>query len=48
LVEIAMRGGAMFGYCATGKFGIASAPAIMMKMAITHAKIGRAMKKLDI
>jgi hypothetical protein len=38
----------MLGYCATGRFGIASAPAIMMKIATTQAKIGRAMKKFDM
>ena len=41
-------GGATLGYCATGRSGIAIAPAIMMKMATTQAKMGRLMKKLGM
>jgi hypothetical protein len=37
----------MFGYCSIGRVVIASAPATMMTMAITIAKIGRSMKKRD-
>src|ERR1700679_840845 len=40
-------GGAMLGYCATGKVTTAMAPAIIRTMAITQAKIGRSMKNLD-
>src|SRR3984885_13210844 len=43
-MEIA--GGAMLGYCATGRVTTASPPASMITIAITHAKIGRSMKKL--
>ena len=42
LIEIV--GGAMSGYCAIGKLGIAKLPASMITIAITHAKIGRSMK----
>src|SRR5580698_2185065 len=42
-MEIA--GGAMLGYCATGRVTTASPPASMITIAITHAKIGRSMKK---
>ena len=38
-------GGAMAGYCETGRRRIDSAPASMMTMAMTQAKIGRSMKK---
>ena len=37
----------MLGYCATGKETTARAPTIIKTMAITHAKIGRSMKKFD-
>src|SRR5678815_3368586 len=37
-------GGAISGYWATGKVGKDTAPAIMMRIAITHATIGRRMK----
>ena len=37
-------GGAIFGYIETGNCVIESAPAIMMVIAITQAKIGRPMK----
>src|SRR6202040_3463504 len=40
-------GGAMLGYCATGKVTTAMAPAIIRTMAITQAKIGRSMKNFD-
>src|SRR5882757_1386350 len=40
-----MVGGAMLGYCAIGKRKIDSAPASMITSAITHAKMGRSMKK---
>src|SRR5580698_2209429 len=36
----------MLGYCATGRVTTASPPANMITIAITHAKIGRSMKKL--
>src|SRR4030081_1644557 len=45
---MAMEGGAMLGYCATGSFRIASIPARVMMMAMTHAKTGRSMKNLDM
>src|SRR3979490_1985705 len=45
---IAMEGGAMLGYCATGSFLIARMPARVMMMAITQAKIGRAIKNPDM
>ncbi|WP_448206766.1 TetR/AcrR family transcriptional regulator C-terminal domain-containing protein [Azospirillum sp. sgz302134] len=41
-------GGAIFGYCSTGRRRIASAPASMMTMAMTQAKTGRSMKNLDM
>ncbi len=37
----------MLGYCSTGSRTIASTPASAMKIAMTHAKIGRSMKKRD-
>jgi hypothetical protein len=40
-------GGAMVGYCATGKVKAEIAPASMMTMAMTQAKTGRSMKKRD-
>ena len=46
LIEI--DGGAMIGYCATGRSGIASAPPRQISSAMTHAKMGRSMKKLGI
>jgi hypothetical protein len=39
-----MIGGAISGYCATGSVGNATRPAIMIRIAITHATIGRRMK----
>src|SRR5882724_7581660 len=44
---MAMAGGAMLGYCATGRVLIASPPPSMMTMARTQANIGRSMKKSD-
>jgi hypothetical protein len=41
------EGGAMAGYCRTGRLTTATAPAIMTMMAMTHAKMGRSMKKRD-
>ena len=43
-----MVGGAMFGYCATGRLVIAKAPASKMKMASTQAKTGRSIKNLPM
>ena len=42
---IVICGGAIGGYCETGKVLIASRPASMIMMAMTQAKIGRLMKK---
>ncbi len=39
-------GGAMAGYWDTGSSKMASAPASMMMIAMTHAKMGRSMKNL--
>src|SRR6266404_43661 len=44
---ICTAGGAILGYCATGKVTTARAPAIIRTMAITQAKIGRSMKNFD-
>jgi len=41
---MAMVGGAMAGYCATGNEVMASPPASMRTIAMTKAKIGRSMK----
>jgi hypothetical protein len=38
-------GGAIGGYWETGRVLMESSPASMIMMAITHAKIGRLMKK---
>ena len=46
LIEI--EGGAMIGYCATARNGIASAPQRLMSRARTEAKTGRSMKKAGI
>src|SRR5271154_4824559 len=43
-----MVGGAISGYCATGKVSRATAPIIVMKIDRTAAKIGRSMKKCEI
>ncbi len=37
----------MAGYCRTGSLTTETAPAIMMMMAMTHAKMGRSMKNRD-
>src|SRR5512142_1619674 len=42
---MAIWGGAIGGYWETGSWKIASAPASMMTIAMTHAKMGRSMKK---
>jgi hypothetical protein len=42
-----MLGGVICGYCATGRFGIATRPASVMTIDITEAKIGRSMKKRE-
>src|SRR4051812_44941265 len=43
-----MVGGAISGYCATGKREYATPPRMMITIAITEAKIGRSMKKCEI
>src|SRR3546814_12576554 len=45
---ICTEGGAMGGYCDTGSVVIDNAPAIIRIMAITHAKMGRSIKKLTM
>src|SRR5262245_61876295 len=40
-----MEGGATGGYCAIGSCVIATLPPTRMKSAMTHAKMGRSMKK---
>jgi hypothetical protein len=42
---IAIAVGATFGYCEIGSPTIASAPANMIRIATTQAKIGRSIKK---
>src|SRR5512143_1339128 len=42
---MAIWGGAIAGYWETGSLKMASPPASMMTMAMTHAKMGRSMKK---
>src|SRR5689334_3223168 len=42
-----MAGGATLGYCATGSRVIAAPPMTRMKSAMTHAKMGRSMKKRE-
>ncbi|CAE6807974.1 hypothetical protein R69746_05488 [Paraburkholderia aspalathi] len=37
--------GATLGYCSTGSVPMEAPPIIMMTMAITHARIGRLIKK---
>src|SRR6185295_9994695 len=39
-----MTGGAISGYCATGSVGNDTTPAMTIRMAMTHATIGRRMK----
>ncbi len=41
-------GGTISGYCAMGSVRMAMNPASMITMEITHAKMGRCMKKRDI
>src|ERR1051326_6134067 len=48
VAPILTAGGAMLGYCSIGNVVIESAPAIIMTIAITHAKTGRSMKKREI
>ena len=43
-----MEGGAIVGYCSTGSVKIDSAPATMIRIAMTIAKIGRSMKNFAI
>ena len=47
VTAMATAGGATLGYCAMGSVFTARPPTIMMTMAMTHAKIGRSMKKSD-
>ena len=42
--EIVTRGGAISGYYSRGSEEIDNAPASMMTMAMTHAKMGRLIK----
>src|ERR1035441_824298 len=44
---MAMEGGAMGGYCETGRVWMARAPATIRMMAMTQAKTGRLRKNLD-
>ena len=46
--ETLMMGGAISGYCATGKRKNDTAPRMTKTIEITAAKIGRSMKKCDI
>jgi hypothetical protein len=41
-------GGAMSGYCSTGRVKMPPMPASMMMIAITQAKMGRSMKIRDM
>jgi hypothetical protein len=43
-----IEGGATVGYCATGSCVMATLPTANMNSAITHAKMGRSMKKSAI
>jgi hypothetical protein len=43
-----IEGGATEGYCATGNCVMATLPTANTKSAITHAKMGRSMKKRAI
>ncbi len=45
--KMATDGGAIVGYCSIGRVRMASAPATMITIAMTVAKIGRSMKKRD-
>src|SRR5260221_531466 len=46
VVLICTEGGAIGGYCSIGRAKIDNAPATMIRMAMTIAKIGRSMKNL--
>jgi len=48
VAETVMVGGVMSGYCAIGRFTIATAPASVMTIEITAAKIGRSMQKCEM
>ena len=43
-----MLGGVIWGYCATGRLITATAPASVMRIDSTDAKIGRSMKKCEV
>src|SRR5581483_8705391 len=43
-----MRGSAMLGNCCVGSSSTATAPAMVMRMAMTMATIGRLMKNFDM
>src|SRR3954468_5319828 len=45
VVETVICGGAISGYAAVGSSNTQSRPATVIRMAITHAKTGRSMKK---
>ncbi len=45
--SMAMAGGAMGGYCATGICQIASRPTVMIIMAMTQANTGRSRKNFE-
>ena len=47
-VAIWIAGGATAGYCWIGSWVSDNAPVAAMKSAITHAKMGRSIKKRDI
>src|SRR5574343_800253 len=42
-----IAGGATVGYCATGNRVMAAMPSTTMKIAMTHAKMGRSMKNRE-
>src|SRR5262252_464106 len=46
--ETTIEGGATGGYCDTGSCVTATEPPTMMNRAMTHAKIGRSMKNVDM
>jgi len=48
MVEMVMLGGAILGYCSTGRVSTANSPDSMMTIAITHANMGRSIKKRDM
>jgi len=47
-VVIEIEGGAMIGYCATAKKGMASNPPRQIRRAMTQANTGRSIKKAGI